>query len=90
METHIRSFQTLKDSLNYDTNVKDHINNLELKFNKMLQEIQHPIHSYIVNKTDLTQTSNHKDLAANNNKTKPRSSGNVGLLTGTRFRPRKA
>jgi hypothetical protein len=37
---------------------KDHINNLELKFNKMLQEIQHPIHSYIVNsETDLTQTS---------------------------------
>jgi hypothetical protein len=36
---------------------KDHINNLELKFNKMLQEIQHPIHSYIVNSEDLTQTS---------------------------------
>lgn len=72
METHIRSFQqTLKDSLNYDTNVKDHINNLELKFNKMLQEIQHPIHSYIVNSEDRLNSNllTIKDLAANNNKT---------------------
>lgn len=72
LESHIRSFQqTLKESLNYDTNIKDYINNLELKFNKMLQEIQHPIHSYIVNSEDRLNANllTIKDLAANNNKT---------------------
>lgn len=72
IETHIRSFQqTLKESLNYDTNVKDHINNLELKFNKMLNDIQHPIHSYIVNSEDRLNANllSIKDIAANNNRT---------------------
>jgi hypothetical protein len=72
MEMHIRSFQqTLKESLSYDTNIKDYINNLEMKFNKMLQEIQHPIHSYIMNSEDrlTANISTIKELAVNNNTT---------------------